>query len=228
MGKSGYHSPSAFADSLRSEELTMDIESNVAIGTNITVVLEALDLEQVSRDELRGALAELGKPVVSEIPDQMIALVYPGANAACLMGDRRIRANFSKEGELGEDKVSHIASQARQVLSGLSVVAYGFNFDSVVTIVGPMSAEEDLKSALIANPTALETKLGGRIGAATVQLAYVKDSKECTLRLEPISDRQIRTHLNVHFAVSELPAAQELAQMAISEFDELERILREL
>lgn len=206
----------------------MDVESNVAIGTNITVVFETLDLEQVSRDELRSSLAELGRPVLTEIPDQMIALVYPEANVACVIGNRRIRVDFRKEGELGEDKVSHIASQARLVLAGLSMVAYGFNFDSVVTVVGPTSAEEHLKSVLVANSIELEAKLRGRLGATTIELGYLRDGKECTLRLQPISGRQIRAHLNVHFATSELPVPQELAQMVISEFDDLERILHEL
>ena len=206
----------------------MDIESNVAIGTNMTVVLEVLDLDQVKRDELRASLGELGSPVVTEIPDQIIAFVYPQENAACIIGDRRIRANFSKEPQLGLEKVSYIITQARQVLSAFTMVAYGFNLDTVATTVGPVSSEQQLKSALVHNPQALEAKLRGQLGAVGVQLAYVRDQWEYTLRLQPISERQIRTALNVHFPVSELPTLELLIQSAVSEFDELKRILRDL
>jgi len=176
----------------------MDFDKLGITQTNITIVYERLDLEALDRNALRRDLVEGTAPVVTEIPNEMIALTYPQLQIACLLGDRRVRINDGSQLPIGERPIAAIAVATDKLVNS-QVVAYGFNYDAVVSLTGVESSGILLKDRFLQDPGGIEERLNGMIQAISLRLLYRHDRADYQLTVESEANNRIKVHLNAHF-----------------------------
>lgn len=197
----------------------MDLDKLGIIQTNITIVYERLDLEVLDRNALRRDLVEGVAPVVTEIPNEMIALVYPQLQIACLLGDRRIRVNDGSQLSIGERPIAVIAVAADKLVN-FKVIAYGFNYNAVVSLKGVETSDVFLKDRFVKDPDGIEERIKGMIQAVSLRLLYSRDHTAYQLTVEPEANDRIKVRLNAHFEKPDaLPDAETLRAAFKREFE---------
>jgi hypothetical protein len=197
----------------------VDLEKFGIIQTNITIVYEKLDLEALDQNALRRDLVEGVAPVVTEIPNEMIALMYPQLQIACLLGDRRVRVNDGSQLPIEERPVAAIAVAADKLVNS-KVVAYGFNYSAVVSLKGVETPGVFLKDRFLQDPDGIEERINGVINAVSLRLLYSQDHTAYQLTVEPEANDRIKVHLNAHFEKPDaLPDTETLQALFKREFE---------
>lgn len=198
----------------------MELQDLSILQTNMTIVYAALDLESISRDALRRLLPDQPRPIITDLPD-ILAIIYPQVELACMIGDRRIRANDGSRESVGKRPLVRLALAASETAKDADIAAYGFNFDITGCLADIENAEEYLKAKLLANVDELQAALGGSLGALVPRLRYVRDSVSYDLVIEPSPQgtNEIKAHINAHFAQMQLPDEGALDESLRQEYE---------
>lgn len=193
------------------------------LGSNITVVLDRLDIATVSRDKIRAALAQV---VLMDTPD--LVIVMAPAGIVIQIAERRIIVADQTQSEPGKVDIWTPTLAAVSAVTDSKVVAYGFNYDFGVTLEGVNESDVHLTKLLLPTAEALRQALGAETLTASPRMIYHRGPTQYDIRLEPAGGPKLRAHLNVHFADKPLPDPETLRGSFLSEFDEVGRILESL
>ncbi len=207
----------------------MEISHWAILQTNITLVYDAVNLEDIDRNALRRQIVPETPPVVTEIPGEMIALVYPTMQVACILGDRRVRVNDGSQQTIGNRPLAAITLATAGLIDRQRLLAYGFNYDILLTLSGVDDSGRLLTENFLLEPSQLAHRLNAQLHATSLRLNYARQGTRYELALEPDQAGRIKAHLNVHFEGPEcLPNADTLQASFQSEFDGLIATLRNL
>lgn len=104
------------------------------------------------------------------------------------------------------------------------IVAYGFNYD---TIVYPQNDEFKIDDLIGSKISEIEG-----IKSAGINVLYEKNNATYVLDIKPInagdSDKKFLAHFNVHFNKKKLPAINELIKDISNQFDEFKSIIEKI
>jgi len=144
------------------------------------------------------------------------------------LGDRRVRINDGSQLPLGERPIAAIAVATDKIVNS-KVVAYGFNYNVVVSLKNEKNSGVFLKYRFLKDPEGIEKRINGTIQAISLRLLYNRDRTVYQLTIEPeVSDR-IKAHLNAHFEKPDaLPDAETLQASFKREFETLVTTLKVL
>ncbi|MDK1080454.1 MAG: hypothetical protein QGD88_03155 [Anaerolineae bacterium] len=163
---------------------------------NITVVYDSISLSEISRDKIRKMVPN-HEPSVQDIPDEVIACVYPDLGLLrCVWDKRRVRVD-SEEIHKFEQVVNLAVGANRLVQRNSKVIAYGFNF-SVQLSVPNNKPDKYLKQVLIKDPDQLERKLDGTLESVEVSIVIKRKEEKIKFEFSP-SDETLQAKINFHF-----------------------------
>jgi len=199
----------------------------VIAQTNITLVYESLSTSTIDLNRLRKELVGGLSPVITEIPDNAIALMYPQLQIGCMIGNNRVQVNDGSQEPVGSRPISAVVHAAHNII-GSKLIAFGFNYE-VLAVFDQDDLPASFKARFLCNPEDLEARLGGTIHNVGLRLNYRRESVACQLVLEPVEISKLRAHLNVHFeSVNQLPEANQLNASFQQEFDNFMQVLKAL
>jgi hypothetical protein len=212
----------------------MDTSSATLSGYNFIVVFRDLRLNEVLLTYARKLLPTLPNPLVTEIPNQLIGIVYPDHSIQCQFADRRVVvAQTSRTGLPGEAPFCDvaIAAVAKAIESGnRDTVAYGFNFD--VLLKGYDKPGQYITARFLADPNLLAAIFGGTIEDAGVTIAVGTSDCRVTFDLEGVprdAPNILKAHVNYHFADPSPPSdASKLCQLMQQKHGDFFRALQAL
>lgn len=199
---------------------------------NIIVVFRELRLTELLRQHVHGLLAGLPPPIITEIPNQLLALAFPDHQIECQFANRRLEVRDRRGQEVGRQLFCEIAvaALAKVKESGSQDVnAYGLNYDVVVPVTGHDRAGAYV-STYIGDLSRIEGAFGGSVTDVGIK-ATIEGECEINLSLEALPDRpeMLKAHVNYHFASPNVPAdAQSLQALIQRMYEALFRALRTL
>ncbi|MCL6431599.1 MAG: hypothetical protein K6V36_12195 [Anaerolineae bacterium] len=203
----------------------MTVQVGNILAENITVVYDRLDLRLVDATKLK-ALTE-AQPVIMDTPDLIVA-VYPPSPLLVHLGDRRLRVTHQGEHrDLGTMRLWEVAVKCHEIVPQESkVIAYGYNYDLVVSTRG-LAASDALRTRFLRDQQAFEQAVGGTLRSFAPRFVY-EDAALCDLTLEAVGAEQLKVHLNVHFVSDSLPPAELLQHSYAERFQRLTAVLPQL
>ena len=198
----------------------MNSRIDTYLGSNITLVLDSLDLARVSRDKIR---ASVSQAAIMDTPDLLVVMVPPGI--VIQVAEKRIIVADQTQSAPGQVDVWSPATTALAAVSDPKIVAYGFNYDAGIILEDVAEAATHLTRLFLPTADTVQASLQVQNLSAIPRLVYFRDSVQYDLRLEPVEGPKIKAHLNAHFAGRPLPDLAGLRQSFIAQFDEVGRIL---
>lgn len=189
-------------------------------GSNITFVLDSLDLARVSRDKIR---ASVSQAAMMDTPDLLVVMGPPGI--VVQIAEKRIIVADQTSSAPGQVDVWSPAATALAAANEPQLVAFGFNYNVRVALDDVTEAAAHLTRLFLPTADALQASLQVQNLSAIPRLVYSRDSIRYDLRLEPVEGPKVKAHLNAHFAGRPLPDVAGLRQSFIAQFDEVGRIL---
>jgi len=204
----------------------MDIDIQSVLSQNITLVYDALDLRSIDTGKLKGFLD--AKAMVMDTPEMIVA-VYPPHPLIIQIGDRRIRVTFPRESEdIGTVPLWEIAIKCHQLVPQSQLVAYGFNYDVGSVVTG--NAQTITMNLFVSNRQMVEKALEGHLESFIPRLKFKRGETLYDLILEPLDEKRVKAHLNVHFQFKgiTLPSQDRLEASFRQEFGYLVSMLSRL
>lgn len=178
---------------------------SIISGLNITLVYDSIDLRSVNRNKLQSVFPEIA-PAVMDTPDVIVATYHPAIPLVVQIERHRLQVSVVQEFSPDNwiDGLEHFPlwqyihdfSDILPVTS--SLIAYGYNFDLVLHTSEGQSSQV-LNTAFVGNPQDLEDLLQGTLIHFSPRIVFSKDSIKYDIRFEPLSEDQIRIHINAHF-----------------------------
>lgn len=190
------------------------------LGSNITVVFDALELSAISRDNLRTIT---GQSAIMDMPD-MIVILNP-SGPVIQIGNRRVIVIDKSQSQPGELDVWSPAFQVSSLIQGSNCSAFGFNYDIRIKVEDISEVEDYMNERFIPTSTQLESEFEVSNLTFIPSFTYHRGEVRYDLKIEPIDSKILIAHLNSHFANKLLPDENQLAQNYINEFDEINRML---
>lgn len=208
----------------------MKLEELHVRRTNITVVFDHLELSAISRDRLRELLPGEPAPILADVPDDMISVVYPGLQIAGTFGNRRISFDDMREREIGTSPLPALTLAAAHLIQAPRVRAFGFNYDITASIENVDDVGVFFIDRLLKRPNQIEARVGGTLRGLSMRLNYEREGVRYTLRIEPleVGAPTLVSHFNAHFAQNELPRLKALSEMFSLEFKGMVDVLMRL
>ncbi|MBI4504130.1 MAG: hypothetical protein HY691_01225 [Chloroflexi bacterium] len=202
-------------------------------GFNVTVVYERLPLSAISRDALRAIRVGDEDPVLLDVPEQVVGLIYRQGELQATFGNRRLSVTRQKPAGLGEDAriVAVLTARAMDAVpEAVPIPAFGFNYDIDVLVKGVDSVGALVRDRFIARRDELESTVGGTLARADVALSFERDGSECHVRLRQSlrESGTVDVHVNVHFAGRQAPADDTLGDEIVRHFERAVTTLRRL
>jgi len=199
-------------------------------GRNVTLVYDALDLQTIDRNKLRGVIPEI-TPTVMDMPEMVVA-VYPPSPWLIQIGDRRIRINVAAEIEnIGDFPLWEYAIKCNELVPAdkVSIIAYGYNFDFGVRFQDSTSLNT-LISKFVLNRPALEDTLQGTLVSYLPRLVFKTGDLQYDIVFEPMNDAQMKVHGNAHFQYAgiQLPPIEGLKSSYIAQYEHLRTVIEKL
>lgn len=199
-------------------------------GRNITLVYDALDLQTIDRNKLRGVISEI-TPTVMDMPEMVVA-VYPPSPWLIQIGDRRIRINVAAEiKELGDFPLWEYAIKCNELIPAdkASIIAYGYNFDFGVRFQDN-TPQNTLISKFVFNRPALEDALQGTLISYLPRMVFRAGDLQYDIVFEPMNDAQMKIHGNAHFQYKgiQLPPLEGLKLSYIAQYEHLRNVIEKL
>lgn len=199
-------------------------------GRNVTMVYDALDLQTIDRNKLRGIIPDT-TPTIMDMPELIVA-VYPPSPWLIQIGDRRIRINVAADiNDLGDFPLWEYAIKSNELIPSdkASIIAYGYNFDFGVRFqdVTPQSL---LISKFVPNRPALEDALQGTLVSYLPRIVFKTGDLQYDIIFEPMNDVQMKAHGNAHFQYSgiQLPSIEDLKSSYITQYAYLRTVVEKL
>ena len=214
----------------------MDTSSARLSGYNFIVVFRELRLNEALLTHARRLLPALPNPLVTEIPNQLIGVVYPDHAIQCQFSNRRVDVRHTPRSEVvGEEPFCDVALAAveRARESGSQdVVAYGFNYDVLMQLRDYDRPGQYIVSRFLANPSLLAATFGGNVVDGGVKVIIAGNDCQVNFDLEsipPDAPNLLRVHVNYHFADQSPPnGAAELCELMQEKHQDLFRALQAL
>jgi hypothetical protein len=212
----------------------MDTSSATLTSYNFIVVFRELRLNDMLLTHARRLLPTLPNPLVTEIPNQLIGVVYPDHSIQCQFANRRVEVRHtSRSGLVGEAPFCDVAVAAveRARESGSrDTVAYGFNYD--VLLGNYDKPGQYITARFLADPNLLAAIFGGSIEDAAVKITVGTSDCRVNFDLEgvpPDAPTVLKAHINYHFADPSPPNdASELCQLMQQKHGDFFRALQAL
>ena len=199
-------------------------------GRNITIVYDALDLQAIDRNKLRGVIPDI-TPTVMDMPEMVVA-VYPPSPWLIQIGDRRIRINVAAEIEgLGDFSLWEYAIKCNELISAdkASLISYGYNFDFGVRFQQG-TPRDALISRFVLNRAALEDTLQGTLTSYLPRMIFKTGDVQYDLVFELMNDAQMKVHGNAHFQYDgiQLPSLEGLKTSYMAQYEHLRNVIEKL
>lgn len=207
----------------------MDIDIQRVLSQNITLVYDLLDLRTIDTSKLKGLMGVEAKPMVMDTPEMIVA-VYPPHPLIIQIGDRRIRVTFPRESEdIGAVPLWEIAIKCHQLVPQSQLIAYGFNYD-VGAVAADGNAQAITMDLFVSNRQMIEKALEGHLESFIPRLKFKRGETLYDLILEPLDEKRVKAHLNVHFQFEgiTLPSQDRLEVSFRQEFGYLVSMLSKL
>lgn len=199
----------------------MDTSSATLRAYNFMVVFRELRLNETLLTHARRLLPTLPNPLVTEIPNQLIGVVYPDQSIQCQFANRRVQVTHtSRTGLVGEAPFCEIAIAAveRARESGSQdIIAYGFNFDVLFRELRNYHSPGQYIARFLVDPNLLAGIFGGSVEDAGVKVTIGTTDCQVNFDLEgvpPEAPTELKAHVNYHFASPSPPSdASELCRL---------------
>jgi hypothetical protein len=234
--------------------LSIRIEN--VVSENLTLVYDVLDVQAINSNGLRELAGAHAKSIILT-PEQIIA-AYPPEPTLVQIDERRVRIATAQTGglpgglgellqmqgggqaqagkkaarkDVGAAPLWKTALACNELISGATLVAYGFNYGVEATLKNG-SALEAIAGLVELNRDRVEGALDGELVsfAATPRLAFRRGQALYDLVLMPAEQQRVRATFNVHFEYDgiALPAEKELEKSYRGEFKTLTTLLSKL
>lgn len=185
----------------------MHISTPTILSQNITLVYQTLELKSIDSAKLKDIFGD--PTVIMDTPDMIVAL-HPPIPLITQIGDRRIRITMQKQASaIGEVPLWDIAHKCNDLLPQAVVVAYGFNYDVRLEVTNG-NLQEFLIGQFIHDRNVVESIVKGKLWSFIPRLKFSRESALYDLILEPLSEYQMKAHLNMHFDRNTLPPHKQL------------------
>ena len=187
----------------------MDTNSARLALYNVVVVFRELRLSELLRKSVRELLPTLPPPMITELPNQLLAIVFPDLQVDCQFANRRLHANDRQAGEVGRQLFCEIvvAAVSRAKEAGNQTInAFGLNYDVLVPMTTYERAGQYVEKYL-AERSGIAAAFGGSVTNAGIKTTIRSDC-EVNFDLEALSDQPqiLKAHVNYHFDGQEPPA----------------------
>lgn len=214
----------------------MDTSTATLSGYNFIVVFRELRLNEALLMHARRLLPALPNPLVTEIPNQLIGVVYPDHSIQCQFANRRVDIRHTpRSGLVGEAPFCEVAVAAveRARESGSQdVVAYGFNYDVLMQLRDYDRPGQYVVQRFLANPNVLAAIFGGTVADGRITVIIAAGDCQVNFDLEgfpPDAPNLLKAHVNYHFTDHAPPNdAAELCQLMQQKYEDFFRALQAL
>jgi len=232
----------------------MNIRVENIASENLTLVYDRLDLRAIDSNGLRNLAGTQAQSVL--LTAEQIIAAYPPEPIALQIDGRRIRVGIAQMGELpgglgqllqtqggaqsqkkaarkeaGTVPLWKTALACHKLVSGATLVAYGFNYN-VEASVKTGSALEAIAGLVSVNQDRVAGAFDGELVsfAATPKLAFRRGQALYDLVLMPAEEQRVRATFNVHFEYDgiALPEEKDLEKSYKGEFKTLTTLLSKL
>lgn len=200
----------------------------------IVVVLRELKFGPMLSEPARRLLHGHPSPLITEIPNQVLAVVYPDRQIQCEFANRRVKVTDSRGTEPGADPFAEVvinATNAASQASAAEIVAYGYNYELHIP-VGEEDAGAFLRTRFLRQASGIGEAFGGTVGAVGISVS-VKLADDCQANFDigPIPERpsHAKAHVNYHYERKSPPLEPEgLSAQAREKYDEFRAALEKL
>jgi len=184
----------------------MTIKNDGVINQNITIVYETLNPATVDTSKLKTLVTGPVAPTAIEAPD-MILIAFPLVPIAIQIADKRVIVGLQGPTDANPDRLAEIAFNCQRIISSKQTkpIAYGFNYDLVVSSPKGINSVDALNMLVDINTERLNKKINGVLSYIAPRLIFNRGETRYDLILEPRETQSIKAHLNVHFQLSKLP-----------------------
>ena len=186
---------------------------------NVVVVYESIDLLSISRDQVREIGQGLPQPLLTDIPGEILLVVYRDSRIHCQFDRRRLtlQAQEPEERLIETDTVPSMLHRAIAAMRHpRAVQAFGLNYTVTGRLEGPVPVGAHLRDRFLADSNGTARALQGSLDGASVRLNYSYPAFRSTntLSLEQGNDQStLLCTLNVHLEPSDVPEAPKLQRL---------------
>jgi hypothetical protein len=182
----------------------MDTSSATLRAYNYIVVFRELRLNEMLLTSARRLLPALANPLVTEIPNQLIGVVYPDHSIQIQFANRRVEVRHASElvGEAPFCEIAIAAVQKARDAGNQDVIAYGFNFDVLFTQLRDYHGPGQYIAKFLADPSLLAAIFGGSVEDAGIKVTIRTTDCQVNFQLEgtpPEAPTALKARVNYHF-----------------------------
>jgi hypothetical protein len=189
----------------------MDTRSAALAYYNIVVVFRELKFGPVLSELARKLLHGHPSPLITEIPNQVLAVVYPDRQIQCQFANRRVDVRDSRGTTPGAEPFPQVvinAVDAAREASGEKIVAYGYNYELDMPL-GEGDAGAFLRTTFLKRPGEIGDAFGGTVAAVGISASVtLPGGCQATFGIGPIPERvgYAKAHVNYHYDSDKLPS----------------------
>jgi hypothetical protein len=200
---------------------------------DIVVVFAELRFGPVLSELARRLLPGHPAPLITEIPNQVLAVVYPDRQIQCEFANRRATVRDSRGGQPGAEPFGQVAINAvgaAREAGAPRIVAYGYNYELHMPL-GNGDAGAFLRTRFFRQPDEIGQAFGGRGGPVGIGASVTLSDCEVKFDIAPIPERSgyAKAHVNYHYEGREPPPdAEALAEEAGRRCNEFRAALEKL
>lgn len=181
----------------------MNVDTARLIEYNMVVVFRDLRFGQILSELARRLLPEHPSPLITEIPNQLLAVVYPDRQIECQFANRRVQVTDKRRVDPGEHPFPLIASNAIDAAvqsSGRDIAAYGYNY---VVHLQENAPAQYIASRFFQNADVIAEAVGGQLTSIgfTAQAHVPQEGCLLSINLGPVPNTQdlIQATVNYHY-----------------------------
>ncbi len=211
----------------------LDTSGAKLTGYNLVVVFEELRFGAPLNELARRLLPGHPAPLITEIPDQVLAVIYPERQIQCQFANRRVEVRDGRGVDPGIDPFGTVAINAIEAAaraSGKPIVAYGYNFDVNLSL-GEDDPATFLRSRFLKDPHTLSQAFGGEVKAVGIKASIHRSDCEANFDVEPLDGKigLVKAHVNYHYEGKSPPQQADMLVTQIRErYNEFLQALRQL
>jgi hypothetical protein len=200
---------------------------------DMVVVFAELKFGPVLGELARKLLPGHPAPLITEIPNQVLSVVYPDRQIQCEFANRRARVRDSRGAQAGAEPFAQVAVNAvaaAREAGANSIVAYGYNYELHMPL-GNGEAGTFLRTRFFRQPDEIGQAFGGRGGPVGISASVTVADCEVNFDIAPVPERTgyAKAHVNYHYEGKEPPLdVPSLAQEAERKYDEFRAALEKL
>lgn len=214
------------------EVSSVDTRNAKLIYCNVVVVFRELRFGQVLYELARKLLPEHPSPVITEIPNQLLVVVYPERKLQCQFANRRVEVRDNRGIDPGSDPFSSVVMKAVEAASEASsapIVAYGYNYDVQLPI--GQDGGQFIRARFFQKPEDLSHAFEGQVGNVGIKAAIKLADGQANFAIEAVPDQPnlVRAHINYHYEErTRPPDATALTEEIQQKYDEFKAAMERL